>query len=238
MGNCKGMCFSNSLAQKENPNIKDVNIHNVKNPHNSVVKDANKGKGKHEPTHPDEDVGGEDKQKDDNLEKMKKTQNAVKNHFNREPSEKSEKNDSSLNNIGLDIEEQYEEADLVRSTLGSKTKKKLPPIHLKIGAVYDGEWMNGRRFGFGVQTWPDGSRYEGMWENDKANGQGKLTHADGDVYEGEWKDDKANGKGTYQHNYGAKYVGDWHDDKQQGYGVEVWPDGARYEGQYIDDYVS
>lgn len=109
---------------------------------------------------------------------------------------------------------------------------KIPqgPICLPSGAVYEGEWRNELREGFGRQEWPDGSRYEGNWLNDKANGFGKLFHADGDVYEGEWKDDKANGKGTYTHANGARYQGDWRDDKQHGFGIETWPDGAIYEG--------
>lgn len=70
---------------------------------------------------------------------------------------------------------------------------KKAPITLPTGAVYEGEWKNEMRDGYGKQEWPDGSRYEGYWLNDKANGIGKLLHADGDIYEGEWRDDKANG---------------------------------------------
>ena len=36
--------------------------------------------------------------------------------------------------------------------------------------MYEGEWCNGVRDGYGVQVWPDSSRYEGEWKEDKANG--------------------------------------------------------------------
>jgi len=41
--------------------------------------------------------------------------------------------------------------------------------------VYEGQWVQGRRHGNGVQTWEDGSRYEGEWVNDRMHGNGKMT---------------------------------------------------------------
>ena len=32
--------------------------------------------------------------------------------------------------------------------------------------------------------------YEGNWENDKKNGYGKMTYSDGTIYEGEWENDE------------------------------------------------
>eukprot|EP01047_Picozoa_sp_COSAG01_P042403 COSAG01_NODE_3700_length_5780_cov_207.494631_6_plen_95_part_00 len=39
------------------------------------------------------------------------------------------------------------------------------------GPVYDGEWLEDKRHGFGVMEWPDGRRYEGQWHNDSMIGQ-------------------------------------------------------------------
>ena len=100
------------------------------------------------------------------------------------------------------------------------------------GAIYIGQWREGKRHGRGTQIWSDGSRHDGYWENNKANGKGRIIHADGDVYEGDWVDDKAHGKGVYIHADGARYEGEWIKDKQHGYGTETWPDGGRYEGYY------
>jgi hypothetical protein len=38
---------------------------------------------------------------------------------------------------------------LIKQTIGSKERKKLPAISLESGAIYEGEWKNGLRDGFG-----------------------------------------------------------------------------------------
>ena len=35
------------------------------------------------------------------------------------------------------------------------------PVTLKNGSVYEGEWLNGQRDGYGKHQWQDGSCYEG-----------------------------------------------------------------------------
>ena len=39
------------------------------------------------------------------------------------------------------------------------------------GSVYEGALSNGQPNGFGVMTWPDGTRQEGCWENDDFLGE-------------------------------------------------------------------
>lgn len=68
-----------------------------------------------------------------------------------------------------------------------------PYEYISTGCVYDGEWMNGRRFGRGVQVALDGSTYEGHWHNDMHDGRGRMIHQDGDWYEGDWVRDKITG---------------------------------------------
>lgn len=80
------------------------------------------------------------------------------------------------------------------------------------GAIYEGEYWNGKRHGYGrltfkgetyvgefqrngfhgkgTYTWPNGDKYVGQFRNDKKNGQGTLTFADGTVKEGIWRNDK------------------------------------------------
>eukprot|EP00919_Chromeraceae_sp_WS-2016_P063815 GHVR01151030.1.p1 GENE.GHVR01151030.1~~GHVR01151030.1.p1 ORF type:complete len:107 (-),score=28.69 GHVR01151030.1:193-513(-) len=36
--------------------------------------------------------------------------------------------------------------------------------------VYEGQWKGKMKHGYGVQSWPDGSKYEGKWANDVASG--------------------------------------------------------------------
>ena len=96
---------------------------------------------------------------------------------------------------------------LIQKTKGNKAPVELRQILLDNGAVYKGEWTDGKRCGQGKQRWPDGSCYSGVWANNMANGKGKLIHPDLDVYEGDWVDDKANGDGVYTHANQAKYIG-------------------------------
>jgi len=37
----------------------------------------------------------------------------------------------------------------------------MPPIEMDSEAIYEGEWLNGAREGYGTQRWRDGSVYRG-----------------------------------------------------------------------------
>jgi hypothetical protein len=58
------------------------------------------------------------------------------------------------------------------------------------GGRHEGKYVKGQRHGYGVMTYPDGSCYEGMWEEDLRCGQGKLTYPDGRVFEGNFVNDE------------------------------------------------
>lgn len=40
-----------------------------------------------------------------------------------------------------------------------ETKESQRKHVYKSGAIYDGSWIEGFRNGYGIQTWPDGSKY-------------------------------------------------------------------------------
>jgi len=68
----------------------------------------------------------------------------------------------AINTNDPEVRKKIEEGQKqIETTLGSNEIKKLPALMLDNGAVYEGEWRNGMRQGYGVQNWPDGSRYEG-----------------------------------------------------------------------------
>ena len=50
------------------------------------------------------------------------------------------------------------------------------------GYVYEGDWVNGVKDGFGKITYPDGAVYEGQIVKGAREGDGKLTMPDGLVY--------------------------------------------------------
>lgn len=99
--------------------------------------------------------------------------------------------------------------------------------------VYNGEYENGCKQGFGIQSWKDGAIYRGLFYENKANFIGLFEHSDGDIYQGDFKDDRACGYGIYLHANGASYEGLWLDDTQHGLGIEIWNDKSEYKGEYL-----
>lgn len=101
------------------------------------------------------------------------------------------------------------------------------------GAVYDGQWHNGMRHGFGRQVWKDGTEYVGNWIEGRAGGLGHIMHCGGDSFTGQWINGRAHGKGVFRFKGGAAtYRGEFHCDLREGLGVESWVDGSLYIGQF------
>jgi formylglycine-generating enzyme required for sulfatase activity len=103
------------------------------------------------------------------------------------------------------------------------------------GALYVGEFRNGKYNGQGTATWPNGDRYIGEFRDDKFHGQGVYTSEKNFTYAGDFRDGMFNGVGTYTSSNGMKYVGEWRDDEKNGQGTYTWPSGRVYVGQFRDD---
>ena len=58
------------------------------------------------------------------------------------------------------------------------------------GRMYDGEWKDDKRHGFGLNRWPSNNSYEGYFYLDKKHAYGSYTFPDGHIYEGEYHHDK------------------------------------------------
>ena len=63
----------------------------------------------------------------------------------------------------------------------------LGPYEYGDGAIYYGQYKNGKRHGRGEQVWPDGSVYRGYWHDDQSSGPGVHVYSSGDMYFGAWK---------------------------------------------------
>jgi hypothetical protein len=71
------------------------------------------------------------------------------------------------------------------------------------GDMYEGEWRDEMREGFGVQRYSKGDVFEGEWLMDKMHGKGILLHSDGSVYEGIWEHgQKLEGHGVFKYANG------------------------------------
>jgi hypothetical protein len=64
---------------------------------------------------------------------------------------------------------------------------------------YEGEFVQGRRHGYGTYAFATGETYRGEWKADARHGAGVLQYRAQDVYErfvGAWRDDRRDGRGT------------------------------------------
>lgn len=64
--------------------------------------------------------------------------------------------------------------------------------YYKSSSMYDGAWVNGKRQGYGIEYYPDGTtRYDGEWSGGLRHGKGKSFHTNGTLaFEGNWVEDK------------------------------------------------
>ena len=63
--------------------------------------------------------------------------------------------------------------------------------------VYNGQWKNGLKDGFGVETYSTGNTFEGRWHQGTKSGHGKYIFCNGNIFEGEWTDNIFNGTGRF-----------------------------------------
>jgi hypothetical protein len=100
------------------------------------------------------------------------------------------------------------------------------------GYKYQGNFVNGKREGYGQLSGPEGDSYDGMWADDNFYGQGTYIWSNGSRYVGEWKNGVKDGYGIYFYANGDKYTGYFRNDKFHGKGKYTWVDGTFQEGTY------
>ena len=81
--------------------------------------------------------------------------------------------------------------------------------HFFDSGMYDGNWRDGKREGFGTMNYNDGREYVGYWIQDEFYGLGKITYRNGCYYLGEWKDGCRHGKGVAEDENGTVTFGIW-----------------------------
>jgi hypothetical protein len=66
------------------------------------------------------------------------------------------------------------------------------------GDIYQGNWHEGKAFGFGVFIDNQGTMYKGQWQNDMYHGKGIETWNNNSVrYEGDFFEGKKTGNGRF-----------------------------------------
>lgn len=126
--------------------------------------------------------------------------------------------------------------------------------------MYAGEWLNGKRSGYGDAIFQNGDSYFGEWKDDTYCGVGRYRYSNGDVYDGEWVNNLPNGTGQYfskTFKYGGEwcegwihgfgridfdngdiYEGDFCEGKKCGQGLYQYANGNVYEGEFYNDHIN
>jgi|GEM_PF-1054691 hypothetical protein len=105
------------------------------------------------------------------------------------------------------------------------------------GAVYRGQWREGRRDGYGEWTLSDGAVYKGQWREGRMDGYGLRRYPDGSEYTGQWSNGHKDGYGRLGYANGVELMGQWRRGRFSGYGIMVYDNKLRYEGQWRDGEI-
>lgn len=101
--------------------------------------------------------------------------------------------------------------------------------------VYEGEWLNNRKEGVGIEHYQDKSFYEGEFHDGLKEGSGRYIWCDGSIYEGGWVKNSLEGYGTYKFQDGSYCTGMWKDNKMNGFGKFTFPMVKCYIGFFKND---
>ena len=100
------------------------------------------------------------------------------------------------------------------------------------GAVYEGEWKEGKQHGNGKHVFATGDVYEGEWRADDRHGSGSCRYSNGNAYDGQWIEDRREGHGTLTYASGDVYEGGWSADRRHGRGMCRYASGDVFVGNY------
>jgi hypothetical protein len=100
------------------------------------------------------------------------------------------------------------------------------------GAVYVGEFRNGRQSGEGELTFPDGRRYRGGFADGEFHGKGRYELTGGEAFEGDFERNQFTGSGTHTRGDGARHEGRFANFRADGPGKFTDAHGTVYEGTF------
>lgn len=102
---------------------------------------------------------------------------------------------------------------------------------------YEGEWINGKRDGRGVEFYADGEKkYVGNFKNGKYEGNGSFFHKNGDKYVGKYKNGSMNDdKGYFIFNNNIRLVARVENNIKHGKAMRIYPDGRREDTFFVND---
>jgi len=98
--------------------------------------------------------------------------------------------------------------------------------------MYRGQYVNGKKCGYGVYTFVNGDLYNGEFNDDEMHGYGLYTFSHEGHYEGQWVMGVYEGVGTETFALGSTYHGQYREGSRSGWGVCRYYNGDYYEGQW------
>ncbi|XP_055632534.1 MORN repeat-containing protein 3-like, partial [Toxorhynchites rutilus septentrionalis] len=105
------------------------------------------------------------------------------------------------------------------------------------GLMYEGEWRNGLRHGYGIvykkveSTELYKKVYVGHWVDGMKHGLGIKYFSKG-KYLGDWRKGQRSGRGFMWFDSGQFYMGQWQNDRFGGQGVFLEASGNRFHGSF------
>ena len=128
-------------------------------------------------------------------------------------------------------------------TYKGETKKNFTGLYgiyhnYKQEITYEGEWLNNRKDGIGIEFYKDGSKFQGEHKNGVKHGIGTYIWEDGSMYQGEWKYNLMDGYGIYKFKDGSICQGYWFSNQLNGFGKLTLAQVKCYIGFFKKDYKS
>lgn len=149
-----------------------------------------------------------------------------------------EKKATSLAKISFDDEDKSDLTDDIKESSPSKKKEALKPKKTETvrKIIYEGKILNGRPYGQGKLTFPNGKVIEGEFKNGMLNGKGKIVHSDGEKLDGEFKNGSfVEGKVTFPN--GKEIEGVFKNGLLNGKGKIVCSDGETWDGEFKNGWL-
>ncbi|XP_042509456.1 phosphatidylinositol 4-phosphate 5-kinase 5-like [Macadamia integrifolia] len=106
-----------------------------------------------------------------------------------------------------------------------------------LNGKYEGDWIDGRYEGYGIENWARGSKYRGQYRQGLRHGYGVYRFYTGDSYAGEWFNGQSHGMGVQTCSDGSCYVGEFKCGVKHGLGCYHFRNGDTYGGEYFGDKI-
>jgi len=99
--------------------------------------------------------------------------------------------------------------------------------------TYVGQFIEGKKHGYGIETHVSSRKYDGYWECGLYHGNGSIYYETGSSYTGQFRHGLYDGHGTIL-NSDSSYTGQWSNGTRHGNGTHTLPRGT-YSGSFYYD---